>query len=99
MIMQAQADVASSTDSFSTSTDRFESFASDRDLQRRMHNFLRNRHVPLSSTLVIEAKNGTVTLRGTHRSYYHKQLCINCCMRVAGVVRLIDATNVVHARG
>ncbi len=99
MIMQAQADVATATDSFSSSTDRFESFTCDRDLQRRVYNFLKNRNVPLSSTLAIEADNGTVTLRGTHRSYYHKQLCINCCLRVAGVVRLIDVTNVVPARG
>ena len=98
MFLQAQADVAGAADSFSASTDRFDSFSGDRDLQRRVHNYLRSRHVPMSSTLAIEARNGTVTLRGTHHSYYHKQLCINCSLRVAGVVRLIDATNVVPDR-
>jgi hypothetical protein len=27
-------------------------------------------------------------------SFYHKQLCLNCCQRVAGVVRLIDQIHV-----
>ena len=99
MILQAQADVAGSTDALSASIDPFETFAPDRDLQRRVHNFLRSRHVPMSPTLKIEACNGTVTLRGTHRCYYHKQLCINCSLRVAGVVRLIDATKVIADRG
>jgi osmotically-inducible protein OsmY len=98
MILQAQADAAIVTDSFTPSIDRSDTFPSDRDLQRRVHNFLRGRHVPLAPTITIEARNGAVTLRGTHRSYYHKQLCINCCLRVAGVVRLIDATKVVSDR-
>jgi osmotically-inducible protein OsmY len=68
---------------------------SDRELQRRVSIYLANRRLPSSSRLRIEAKNGVVTLSGTHESFYHKQLCINCCQRVAGVVRLIDATRVV----
>jgi osmotically-inducible protein OsmY len=99
MILQAQADMAGTTNSYSTSIDRLDTFSPDRDLQRRVFNFLRSRHAPLSQTITIEAHNGAVTLRGTHRSYYHKQLCINCCLRVAGVARLIDATNVVPDRG
>jgi hypothetical protein len=67
---------------------------SDRELQRRVSIYLANRRLPSSSRLRIEAKNGVVTVRGTHDSFYHKQLCINCCQRVAGVVRLIDATRV-----
>ena len=66
----------------------------DRELQRRIHSFLANR-IPQSSRLRVEAANGVVTLRGTHTSFYHKQLCINCCQRVAGVVQLNDLTKVV----
>jgi hypothetical protein len=66
----------------------------DRELQRRVHTFLVNR-LPQSSRLRFEADNGVVTVRGTHTSFYHKQLCINCCQRVAGVVQLIDMTKVV----
>jgi hypothetical protein len=73
------------------------SAAADRELQRRIGIFLENRQLPHSSQLRIDAKNGVVTLRGTHRSFYHKQLCINCCQRVAGVVQLIDSTKVLSA--
>jgi osmotically-inducible protein OsmY len=66
----------------------------DRELQRRIRNFLSSR-LPQSSRLRIEADNGVVTVRGTHTSFYHKQLCINCCQHVAGVVQLVDATKVV----
>jgi hypothetical protein len=72
--------------------------AADRELQRRITIFLENRCLPHASKLRIDAKNGVVTLQGTHRSFYHKQLCINCCQRVAGVVRLIDATQVLSDR-
>jgi hypothetical protein len=74
------------------------SAAADRELQRRISIFLANRRLPYSSKLRIDAKNGVVTLQGTHHSFYHKQLCINCCQRVAGVVRLIDATRVLPER-
>jgi osmotically-inducible protein OsmY len=96
MILQARAeavDFASSQSSLSNNSGH-----ADRELQRRVHNFLQNRGVPHSSSVDVEAHNGVVTLRGTHRSFYHKQLCINRCQRVAGVVRLIDATKVLPAR-
>jgi osmotically-inducible protein OsmY len=70
------------------------SATADRELQRRIRSFLSNR-LPQSSRLRIEADNGVVTLHGTHTSFYHKQLCINCCQRVAGVVQLIDTTKVI----
>jgi hypothetical protein len=69
----------------------------DRELQRRVRSFLSNR-LPQSSRLRIEANNGVVTVGGTHTSFYHKQLCINCCQRVAGVVQLIDTTKVIAPR-
>jgi len=70
------------------------SASADRELQRRVRSFLSNR-LPQSSRLRIEADNGVVTVQGTHTSFYHKQLCINCCQRVAGVVQLIDGTKVI----
>jgi len=92
MILQAQADVAATTSIHTPSS--LNSAAADIELQRRVRNFLQNRCVPRTSNLKIEARGGVVTLRGTHRSFYHKQLCINCCQRVAGVLQLIDATKV-----
>jgi hypothetical protein len=70
------------------------SATADRELQLRVRSFLSTR-LPQSSRLRIKADNGVVTVQGTHTSFYHKQLCINCCQRVAGVVQLIDRTNVV----
>ena len=33
-------------------------------------------------------------LRGAVRSYYEKQLAVNCCQRVAGVINVVDAIQV-----
>jgi osmotically-inducible protein OsmY len=93
MELLVQADAAHTTSASGTSP--FDSAVADIELQRRVRNFLLSRRVPQSSRLRIVADGGIVTLHGTHRSYYHKQLCINCCLRVAGVVRLVDATRVV----
>ncbi|MGH7135809.1 MAG: BON domain-containing protein [Pirellulales bacterium] len=71
--------------------------AADHDLQRRVVNFLAERHVPGLRHLEVEAQNGTVTLRGRVHSFYEKQLCQAVCRRVAGVVRYVDAVDVVYA--
>lgn len=70
----------------------------DRDLERRVVNYLFERHVPGLRDVEVEAHNGTVTLRGRVRSFYEKQLCQSCCRRVAGVVRFIDHVAVVYRR-
>ena len=72
--------------------------AADRDLERRVTNYLNGRHLPALRYLQVEADNGTVTLRGTVSSFYEKQLSQQCCRRVAGVVKLIDAVDVVSHR-
>jgi osmotically-inducible protein OsmY len=71
----------------------------DRDLERRVVNYLARRHVPGLRQLAVEANNGTVTLRGQVRSFYEKQLSHHCCRRVAGVIRLVDAIDVVSFGG
>lgn len=68
----------------------------DRDLERRIMNYLARRHVPGLRQLEVKASNGTVTLRGQVRSFYEKQLSQHCCRRVAGVMKLIDAIDVVN---
>ena len=60
------------------------------DLKRRIINYLVSRHVPALRHVEVEAVAGTVILRGKLRSFYHKQLCLHCCQRVAGVIKLID---------
>jgi osmotically-inducible protein OsmY len=70
----------------------------DRDLERRVANYLVGKHVPGLRHLAVEARGGTVTLRGRVQTFYEKQLCQDCSRRVAGVVRLIDAVDVVAMR-
>jgi hypothetical protein len=72
------------------------SSAADRDLESRIESYLAMRHVPGLRQLEVLANNGIVTLRGQVRSFYEKQLSHHCCRRVAGVVQLIDAVDVVH---
>jgi len=67
----------------------------DRDLERRVQNYLYGRQVLGLRRIEVEASGGTVTLRGRVRSYYEKQLCIHCCRRVAGVIELVDQVVVV----
>jgi osmotically-inducible protein OsmY len=66
----------------------------DSDLRRRIVNFLHQRHVPSLRTIEVDVQEGVVTMRGGVESFYHKQLCLNCCQRVAGVVRLVDEIQV-----
>lgn len=69
----------------------------DRDLKRRVVIYLNDRHVPGLRHLDVEARNGTVILRGRVSTFYEKQLCQAVCQRVAGVVRYIDDVDVVYA--
>ena len=67
---------------------------SDRDLERRVTNFLFARNLPTLRRLQVAADNGTVTLRGRVHSFYEKQLCQHACRRVAGVISMVDAIDV-----
>jgi osmotically-inducible protein OsmY len=71
----------------------------DRDLERRVVNYLMGRQMPTLRQIHVEADQGTVRLRGEVRSFYQKQLCLNCTRRVAGVLDLVDELNVVSATG
>lgn len=70
----------------------------DRDLERRVMNYLHGRQVSAMRRISIQANNGTVTLRGAVPSFYQKQLCISCSRRVAGVINLVDHIEVAPAR-
>jgi osmotically-inducible protein OsmY len=66
----------------------------DRDLERRVTSFLATRHVPGLRNLAVEAQNGIVTVSGQVLTFYEKQLCNQCCRRVAGVLELVNAVDV-----
>ena len=77
-------------------TERVDS--ADHDLQRRVVNFLQGWQMPGLRNVEVQVASGTVTLRGTVNSFYEKQLSQQCCRRVAGVLKLVDAVNVAHRR-
>ena len=62
----------------------------DLDLARRVENFLHSKQVRSLRGISVEAKHGTVVLRGMVSSFYAKQLCLSCTQCVAGVLDLVD---------
>lgn len=66
----------------------------DSNLKRRIVNFLAQRHVASLRRIRVEVEGGRVRLRGRVGSFYEKQLCLNCCQRVAGVRRIDDQIEV-----
>ena len=65
--------------------------SADGDLQRRVVNFLQGWQMPGLRNVEVQVAQGTVTLRGTVNSFYEKQLSQQCCRRVAGVLKFVDA--------
>ena len=77
--------------------DAANAYSHDRDLERRVRNYLYGHRMPALKRIDVEADNGTVVLRGRVYSFFQKQLCIHCCRRVAGVIELIDELEVIPA--
>src|SRR5262245_9055161 len=69
----------------------------DRELQKRVIRFLETKHVPGLRHLEVKAADGIVTLSGRVYTFYEKQLCNQCCRRVAGVRQLINEVDVIGA--
>ncbi len=67
----------------------------DAALEQRVKNFLNTKHVPSLRHLDIKARGGVVTLKGRVQTFYEKQLCNQCCRRVAGVRQLVNAVDVI----
>ncbi len=63
-------------------------------LRRRVSNFLRQRNLPALRSVQVSVENGTVEIAGKVNSFYERQICLNCCQRVAGVVRIVDNVQV-----
>ncbi len=66
----------------------------DRELERRVINFLARQHFPRLQTIKVHARDGVVVISGRVNSFYERQMCIHCCQRVAGVVQLKDQVEV-----
>ncbi len=71
-----------------------QSHTDDRDLRRRVTSYLFGQHVSDLRHLDVDARRGVVTLRGRVHTFHQKQICLNCCQRVAGVVGINDQIEV-----
>ena len=69
----------------------------DQDLQKRVSRFLRSRHFSNFRDLDVRVTHGQVTISGEVDSYYEKQVAINACQHVAGVLSLVDDIDVRQA--
>ena len=66
----------------------------DHDIQQRVTNFLATRRFPGFQNLHVSVEDGFVTVSGSLDSYYAKQVALNTCQRVAGVIQLVDGIEV-----
>ena len=62
----------------------------DSELEHRLANFLHQRGVPGGNSVRLDAQGGVVAVSGELPTRYAKWLCIECCRRVAGVIKVID---------
>jgi osmotically-inducible protein OsmY len=66
----------------------------DSDLAQRVRSFLNSRHFPAFRNLDVYVENGSVFVKGHVGSFYEKQVALNSCQRVAGVLSLVDEIDV-----
>jgi hypothetical protein len=66
----------------------------DEDLRRRISSYLGSRHFPAFRQLDVRVADGAVTLTGRVSSFYEKQVALDTCRRVAGVLSTIDQVQV-----
>jgi hypothetical protein len=68
--------------------------SSDVDLEHRLANFLYQRNVPDGDCVRLDARGGVVIVSGELPTQHAKWLCIECCRRVAGVLKVVDELTV-----
>ena len=66
----------------------------DDEIRFRVIQYLGSRHFREFDQLQVSVKNGSVTLSGKLSNFYHKQVAIHSCQRVAGVIGMIDRIRV-----
>lgn len=62
----------------------------DDDLRKRIESFLRSRHFSALRSLEVCVAGGVATLKGEVGSFYEKQVALDTCRRVAGVLCTVD---------
>lgn len=71
----------------------------DRELERRVRNYLSAQSRPALRAVEVLVVDGIVTLKGQVHSFYEKQLSLHLAARVAGVRRLQDELTVIAQAG
>jgi osmotically-inducible protein OsmY len=66
----------------------------DRELERKVIDYLAERSVPPLRRVAVQARHGQVTLRGRVGTFYEKQLLLNCFRAVPGIVGIVDCVDV-----
>jgi osmotically-inducible protein OsmY len=69
----------------------------DRDLEERVHIFLKRFCFPAARSIQVEARQGFVALSGTVASFFHRQLCVAMAKKVDGVSAVVDQISVQSA--
>ena len=71
----------------------------DRQLERRIKNFLEGLNLPALRDLEVEVRNGSAVITGRVSTFYQKQLATSCCQRVAGVLSVLNEVRVTVSAG
>jgi osmotically-inducible protein OsmY len=66
----------------------------DRELERKVVDYLAERSMPALRRVAVEARQGEVTLRGRVTSFYEKQVLLTCYRAVPGVRGIVDRVDV-----
>ena len=66
----------------------------DDDLEHRILEFLQVRGVADLANIRVKVSGGVATVRGRLSSSHEKQVFLECCRHVAGVVRVVEQTKV-----
>ena len=62
----------------------------DAELEHRIYSFLHLRQVSPNGRIRLRVRGGTVVVSGKLCSSHAKWLCMECCRRVAGVIKIVD---------
>ena len=66
----------------------------DDQLKSRIDELLCELHFPSFKKLDVEVDHGLVTISGTLKSYYHRQVALSTCQKLADVITVIDMMTV-----
>lgn len=69
---------------------------SDRDVRFRVESYLNSKHFPSFRSLDVQVEQGIVTLTGSVENFHERQVALHTCMRVAGVLEMVDQVQVVN---